>query len=387
MQGKLIVISSTIKEVFIKANPKLHKENVQSDFPIDIGTDQDCTMDMARISNRCVNIVGDLELNMNFSTKKVLSRTKKIYGTITIQNLAADSLKILKNVKTLDGWASPVISIMNNSKLVDISQLLDIDVTGPKPIYYFKNNTRLCHNIEVVKKLEEKIGMKLEWTKACLEHCKGGLVNQAYLAGLSAFCNEIDGNLDIQRLENLPEGIEKLKQIEKINGRLTVTDNTGVRDLSFLRNLKEINNTDESKPTVVVKRNTNFVMDGMVNLKKIHGNISLEADEDAVPTRTKEKIERSSDGDIVVSESKKVNPGLIIGIIVGILILIILIAIIGFVIVKVVIKPKKKGTADEKTKSKSMSMSNATSPKPDDVKAADKPEKKSETPETDKKTI
>lgn len=54
-------------------------------------------------------------------------------------------------------------------------------------------------------------------------------------------------------------------------------------------------------------------MDGMVNLKKIHGNISLEADEDAVPTRTKEKIERSSDGDIVVSESKKVNPGLIIG--------------------------------------------------------------------------
>lgn len=40
MQGKLIVISSTIKEVFIKANPKLHKENVQSDFPIDIGTDQ-----------------------------------------------------------------------------------------------------------------------------------------------------------------------------------------------------------------------------------------------------------------------------------------------------------------------------------------------------------
>lgn len=67
------------------------------------------------------------------------------------------------------------------------------------------------------------------------------------------------------------------------------------------------------EPTVVVKRNTNFVMDGMVNLKKIHGNISLEADEDAVPTRTKEKIERSSDGDIVVSESKKVNPGLIIG--------------------------------------------------------------------------
>lgn len=51
---------------------------------------------------------------------------------------------------------------------------------------------------------------------------------------------------------DLPEGIEKLKQIEKINGRLTVTDNTGVRDLSFLRNLKEINNTDESSELFLV---------------------------------------------------------------------------------------------------------------------------------------
>ncbi|KAK6045043.1 hypothetical protein COOONC_17452 [Cooperia oncophora] len=38
----------------------------------------------------------------------------------------------------------------------------------------------------------------------------------------------------------IPPNMEKLAQIEKINGGLIVTKNTGVPDLSFLSNLKEI---------------------------------------------------------------------------------------------------------------------------------------------------
>lgn len=64
---------------------------------------------------------------------------------------------------------APVLTIWNNTKLRHISDILPINITGPKPVYYFSNNSRFCHTVDVVQKIEAKVGMKLNWTKSCCE--------------------------------------------------------------------------------------------------------------------------------------------------------------------------------------------------------------------------
>ncbi|EYB90915.1 hypothetical protein Y032_0212g2232 [Ancylostoma ceylanicum] len=70
---------------------------------------------------------------------------------------------------------------------------------------------------------------------------------------------------------HLPSNIKKLEQVEKINGRLFVTDNQAVPDLFFLRNLKEINNPELDKAGLVIRNNKNFQNIGLESLEKVTG--------------------------------------------------------------------------------------------------------------------
>ncbi|VDP09578.1 unnamed protein product [Heligmosomoides polygyrus] len=215
----------------------------------------DCNLEHARKGGVCKNLVGDVKIDKepeNAGNREALRRMRKVYGTITVQRADDTDLSFLKNIKTIDGWASPVLTIWNNTKLRHISDILPINITGPKPVYYFSNNSRFCHTVDVVQKIEAKVGMKLNWTKSCLKSCEGGSVTEQFLAQLDPFCNRIEGDLVLEAYMEKPPpaSIVKLLQIEKINGRLLVIDNDKLKDLSALANLEEIGTSNDPRESL-----------------------------------------------------------------------------------------------------------------------------------------
>ncbi|KAK5980496.1 hypothetical protein GCK32_020209, partial [Trichostrongylus colubriformis] len=95
-----------------------------------------------------------------------------------------------------------------------------------------------------MKKINAKVKRTLWHDRKCLIKCKGGKVDLKYLQQFDKFCDEIDGDLIIEGLQDIPTEIEKLAQIEKIHGRLIVRNNTALQDLSYLPYLKTIYNPD-----------------------------------------------------------------------------------------------------------------------------------------------
>ncbi|KAK6050399.1 hypothetical protein COOONC_12094, partial [Cooperia oncophora] len=99
--------------------------------------------------------------------------------------------------------------------------------------------------------------------------CRGGKVNANYLKQFTEYCVEIIGDLVIQGLTKRPNGVEKLKKVTKINGRLVVKSNTAIKDLSFLSGLQEIKNPSSAQPSLEVADNANFALKGLTAIKKI----------------------------------------------------------------------------------------------------------------------
>ncbi|KAK5973126.1 hypothetical protein GCK32_018346, partial [Trichostrongylus colubriformis] len=198
-------------------------------------------MKMALKRKDCTALVGDVIYPGDAYMRDVWLKISKVYGTVTVDDNYEHDLGMLKNL-TIDGWLPRVVRIVNNRQLRHIDELLKTKVTGPEPHFWFHNNTSFCHPVNVIKKIEAKVKTKLSWDDKCLKQCAGGIVNAKYLNELHKLCNRISGNLIITDLRGLPPGIDKLEQIEKIDGQLIVKKNSAVKDLSFLSNLKEINN-------------------------------------------------------------------------------------------------------------------------------------------------
>ncbi|KAK6019470.1 hypothetical protein OSTOST_14893 [Ostertagia ostertagi] len=127
----------------------------------------DCTVEMALRDMKCTALVGDVEYNHGSDAYKELwSRISKVYGTILVNQLEENNLEALKNI-TVEGWASRVVKIVNNRNLKHIDGLLHMKVDGPRPWFWFHNNSRFCHTIDIRKKLEEKLHRRLEWEDKC----------------------------------------------------------------------------------------------------------------------------------------------------------------------------------------------------------------------------
>ncbi|ETN71396.1 hypothetical protein NECAME_14235 [Necator americanus] len=94
-----------------------------------------------------------------------------------------------KSHKKCSGKA-PALIISENADLVDISALPTTEITGKYPTIMIKNNPKLCDNI----------------------------------------------------LLDLPRNIGKLEQLEQVNGRVLITDNSNLQELTFLKNIKRIEN-------------------------------------------------------------------------------------------------------------------------------------------------
>ncbi|KAK6037775.1 hypothetical protein COOONC_24720 [Cooperia oncophora] len=103
-----ILLSKTMdikrEEVFIRANKKLRSEMVtNAPFDVDVGSPHDCTMAMAMKRTDCTALVGDVIYPGDVDLRNAWYRIKKVYGTITVNEIWEYDLGFLKNV-TVDGW-------------------------------------------------------------------------------------------------------------------------------------------------------------------------------------------------------------------------------------------------------------------------------------------
>nr|CDJ84208.1 hypothetical protein HCOI_00501900 [Haemonchus contortus] len=276
------------ERVFIKANRNIDPNeffgmysimggNIKDE--IDIGTEEECTMEMARYDSRCTTLVGDVEYRPeNALNKNVWSRTSKVLGTILIDRIAETSLQLPRNL-FIDAWASPAVKIVNNRDLKQIDALLYIKIDGPKPWFWFENNTGFCNTIDLRKKIETKVETTINWDDECLQTCQGGKVSEKYLKRLGKFCHVLNGSLIVEGLEEIPDGLEKLNQIETISGQLKVRNNQAIRDMSFLKYGVEINDVSD------------FTLKGLQSLRKIRGNVLvITKDDEDVPPLVRERI-------------------------------------------------------------------------------------------------
>ncbi|KAK6057107.1 hypothetical protein COOONC_05380 [Cooperia oncophora] len=100
-------------------------------------------------------------------------------------------------------------------------------------------------------------------------------------------------------MKAIPRDLEKLAQIERINGTIIVRKNTALPDMSFLENLEEITNSNKRKPSLTVAYNENFVLKGLRGLKKIHGDVLVITQTDSdVPAPVKERLIRLTTGKV-----------------------------------------------------------------------------------------
>ncbi|CAJ0598866.1 unnamed protein product [Cylicocyclus nassatus] len=258
-------------EAFIKLNPKLKAVYVKgASFRFDLGDARDCLASSAK-NSYCRTVIGDVRYDELDS--KVWKRIEKVDGRVLITNTKLRDLDSLRDLK-ITSYISPALTIEDNEKLVDISALLTMDIASYPPVISISNNPRICHNIAERKQLEARLrkwNARVKFVEDCLLSCPGGKVSRSYLESFDKRCNVVKGNLVISGLYKLPTNIDKLEQVEKIDGRLIVTNNRAVKDLSFLKNLREINNPELDKPGLVVKNNRNFKNKGLDSLIKVTG--------------------------------------------------------------------------------------------------------------------
>ncbi|KAK6036951.1 hypothetical protein COOONC_25544 [Cooperia oncophora] len=94
---------------FIKANRQLERKNAVKGA-LDVGTDQDCTVEIALVDKKCKALVGDVEYQItDKANQEMWSRINKVYGTITV-NEAESDLRLLKNI-TVEGWSAQLEKI------------------------------------------------------------------------------------------------------------------------------------------------------------------------------------------------------------------------------------------------------------------------------------
>ncbi|KAK6745234.1 hypothetical protein RB195_011760 [Necator americanus] len=290
-------------DVFIRVNPSLTAEEVKgASFDVDIGNEGDCTINKAEKNSSCRRIIDDVKFEQ--LSADVWKRIKEIEGTLRIENTDAENLDPLTDLK-ISGWKMPAFVIAQNEKLIDISALLTIQIAPNESFFQITDNPNICHNVAEKKKLEEWLsnkGASVEFKDDCLKSCPGGTISNEYLENLDKRCNTIEGELVFDGLKELPDNMEKLEQVEKLDGRLIVRNNTALQNLSCLQNLRVINNTDPNEFALVIENNENFKFTGLKSLKKIIGKYPVTTTTERTTLSTTDNIEESTTESVGISQ-------------------------------------------------------------------------------------
>ncbi|EYB90919.1 hypothetical protein Y032_0212g2234 [Ancylostoma ceylanicum] len=228
-------------DIFIRNNPKLRSTGIiGAGFKVDIGSGADCLVNEANSNTNCESVVGDV--NIADLSSDTWNRIKEVHGTVHVEKTSVSDINHLENLKIV-GWKTPALVISKNKNLIDISALLTMSIESKYKPIEIKDNPNICHAIDEEQKLKQWLsGMKssVKFSRKCLKECAGGQVTNSYLASLDKRCNVIEGTLDISGLKEPPGNFSRLEQVEQIKGRLVVRSSSFIKDLSFLKNLREI---------------------------------------------------------------------------------------------------------------------------------------------------
>ncbi|EYB90916.1 hypothetical protein Y032_0212g2233 [Ancylostoma ceylanicum] len=230
---------------------------------------QHCFVEDVGTMNNCTRVIGDVKFDELSS--ETWQRVITVEGTLHIENTDIESLDAMKDLQIV-GLMTPALVISKNKKLVDIAALMSMNITSEEPVLEFKDNPVVCHNIVERRALDKwttEKGIYVKFAENCLKSCPGGVVTSEYLANLDKRCNFIKGNLIIDKIKDLPTNMNKLEQVEKIYGRLFITNNEAVEDLRFLRNLKDIINSGHERPALVIENNKNLINTTLESLKRV----------------------------------------------------------------------------------------------------------------------
>nr|CDJ95462.1 EGF receptor domain containing protein [Haemonchus contortus] len=129
--------------------------------------------------------------------------------------------------------------------------------------------------------------------------CRGGMVDEQFLRELDKFCNVITGNLFIRGFRREPKGLDNLRQVKKVRGRVVVKDNAAIKDLSFLSNMEEIDGNHHGDASLHVFDNRNFGMRGLYSIRKIRGDVVIKTEKkEDVPEDMKNRLISVTDGSV-----------------------------------------------------------------------------------------
>ncbi|EYC30838.1 hypothetical protein Y032_0004g1801 [Ancylostoma ceylanicum] len=126
-----------------------------------------------------------------------------------------------------------------------------------------------------LKLLFEDLVIDQTINKDCETICEGGEVDERYLKLVDG-CNTIDGDLVIYNWTAVPNYVEHLSSIRRINGSLRITNTTNLGNFDYFSNLEEVGvvaSDSDYRPAIEVIGNeelTSLVLPHLRNVFSVH---------------------------------------------------------------------------------------------------------------------
>ncbi|KAK6732735.1 hypothetical protein RB195_016848 [Necator americanus] len=145
---------------------------------------------------------------------------------------------------------------IEKTSLKDVTFLLAFSKFKPIPLcqQYIRNNMNLCpNNLNYLNVMFSGIEIANNSERVC-DECMGGDVTEHYLE-VSANCSLIYGDLTISNWKGLPSNVHILRKFRTIEGRLIISNNTGLNDFEYLTSLENVGLEYEGKVAIIIKNN------------------------------------------------------------------------------------------------------------------------------------
>ncbi|EYB93593.1 hypothetical protein Y032_0180g777 [Ancylostoma ceylanicum] len=258
--------------VYIRVNERMKNSGIIPEAGYDYGSPEDCTALMAKNKSLgCRRVIG--EVHYYDYVREFFSRDPpiEVHGMLIFSHKTSKSLEMLENA-IIVGHQSPALLVSNNEKLTDVSAILKINMTGPPPVLRMEGNHEVCHTADIRERLNKLTApMEIVFSNKCLLTCSGGVVDEQFLREIEN-CSYIKGDLIIAGFKD-DSDLSTLKNIETIeDGSLIFENNTGIKDLSFLKYLTKISNGRSGVPLIQIANNKGLERLALKNLHELQAS-------------------------------------------------------------------------------------------------------------------
>ncbi|XGW11192.1 hypothetical protein V3C99_012580 [Haemonchus contortus] len=215
----------------------------------------------------CTNLIGPVFpgslLPELFTSKQI----KRIYGQLIIRSTKYNDLDAYGYLTIIADNKDAVI-IENNKDLRDITALTKMNITlldkfpkeaseKWKPVVV-RNNGKIClKSRRDEENVRKRVSTPLQFSDFCRQRCAGGIVTD--LTRLRS-CQIVMGGLTIKDydFETASNLLRYFGEIEDVEGQLIIMNNTGIKNLAFLKSLLRVSDYTTKRPIFRVADNPNL---------------------------------------------------------------------------------------------------------------------------------